>query len=377
MKTELLDLPNEILLKIISYNQITTKPLFKKKKSNKIKSIHNPTYYNNTNDIRYTGKLHNMEENMFRNVYNLVTLSYVCKRFNVLCHTIKHNQYNIIINYCSLFYTKLNKNHFLIKYNVLNNWSNIKVIALIHTKFMLYDFQRNTSNKNFKDKNIEYAFYIESYVDDFIFFFKQQKTYLDTINYTINIYYHNYIEQYYNNYVGDTINSQIIDNLNKLTTLFTFNNIKLNNCKNLSLPHFKCKRLKLSYCKNIKFERIIDNCENIIVKNSNNVSFNGIENSDLITISRSYNIQFQDINNIEQINIINSNILLNKKITNIYILYIKILNNTFIIPEGSSVFKILFLYRFYTNIISTNYVYNKFQIEGSNIKKIEYINQTY
>lgn len=377
MKTELLDLPNEILLKIISYNQITTKPLFKKKKSNKIKSIHNPTYYNNTNDIKYTGKLHNMEENMFRNVYNLVTLSYVCKRFNVLCHTIKHNQYNIIINYCSFFYTKLNKDHFLIKYNVLNYWSNIKVIALIHTKFMLYDFQRNTSNKYFKDKNIEYAFYIESYVDDFKFFFKQQKTYLDTINYTINIYYHNYIEQYYNNYVGDTINSQIIDNLNKLTTLFTFNNIKLNNCKNLSLPHFKCKRLKLSYCKNIKFEERIENCENIIVKNSNNVSFNGIENSDLITISRSYNIQFQDINKVVQINIINSNILLNKKITNIYILYIKILNNTFIIPEGSSVFKILFLYRFYTNIISTNYVYNKFQIEGSDIKKIEYINQTY
>ena len=227
MKTELLDLPNEILLKIISYNQIYTKPLFKKKKSNKIKSIHNPTYYNNTNDIRYTGKLHNMEENMFRNVYSLVTLSYVCKRFNVLCHTIKHDQHNIIINYCSLFYTKLNKEHFLIKYNVLNNWSNIKIIALIHTKYMLYDFQRNTNTFLYKKNNIEYAFYIESYVDDFIFFFKQQKTYLDTINYTINIYYHNYIEQYYNNYVGDTINSQIIDNLNKTSSLFSFNNIKL------------------------------------------------------------------------------------------------------------------------------------------------------
>ena len=242
---------------------------------------------------------------------------------------------------------------------------------------MLYDFQRNTNTFLYKKNNIEYAFYIESYVDDFIFFFKQQKTYLDTINYSINIYYHNYIEQYYNNYVGDTINNQIVDNLNKTRDIFTFNNIKLNNCKNLILPQFKCNRLKLSYCKHIKFKNELNQFKNIIVKNSSDVSFNSIHNSDLITISRSYNIQFQTINKVKQINIINSKILLNNKITNIYILYIKILNNTFIIPEGSSVFKLLFLYRFYTNIISTNYVYNKFQVEGSDIKKIEYINQTY
>jgi len=377
MKTQLLDLPNEILLKIISYNHITTKQLFKKIKSNKINAQHNSKYYNNTNDIRYTGKSHNIEDNIFRNIYSLVTLSYVCKRLNILCHIINSDQLNIIINYSDLFYTKLNKDHFLLKHNVLIYWPNIKIICLIHTKFMLYDFQKNTSNSYFIDKNIEYAFYIESYVNEFIDYYKQLKPHLETINYTINIYYHNYIEQYYNNFSGDNINSEIVDNLNKTTTLFTFNNVKLNNCKNMSLPHFKCKRLKLSYCKNIKFEGELDNCKHIIVKNSNNISFDTISNGDLITINRSYNVQFEDIDNVEQINIINSNILLNKKITNIYILYIKILNNTFIIPEGSSIFKILFLYRFYTNIISTNYVYNKFQIEGSDIKKIEYINQTF
>mgnify|MGYP001604215472 FL=1 len=318
-----------------------------------------------------------MEENIFRNVYSLITLSYVCKKLNQLCHNVNSDNFNIIVNYCALFYTKLNNEHFLIKYNVLNYWSNIKIIALIHTKYMLYDFQRNTSSFFYKKKNIEYAFYIESYVDDFIFFYKQYKYYLDNIKYTINIYYHNYIEQYYNNYAGDTINNQILDNLNKINGLFTFNNIKLNNCKNLILPEFKCTRLKLSYCKHIKFKKELNQFKNIIIKNSSDIKFNDINCCKILNICRSNNIHFEYINNIKHINIINSNILLNKKITNIYILYIKILNNTFIIPEGSSVFKILFLYRFYTNIISTNYVYNKFQVEGSDIKKIEYIDQRY
>jgi hypothetical protein len=377
MKTELLDLPNEILLKIICFNTLSTKPILKKKKTKK-NPIHNsPLYYNNTDDVVYTGKLHNMEENMFRNIYSLINLSYVCREFNILCHSVENDNFNIIINYCSLFYSRENKIHFLLKYNVLNNWSNIKIIALIHTKYMLYDFRKNTNTDYYKKKNIEYAFYIESFIDDFIFFYNQHKYYLEHIKHTINIYYHNYIEQYYNNYVGDTINSQIIDNLNKTRDIFTFNNIKLNNCRNLVLPNFNCIRLKLSYCKHIKFNKQLNNYKNIIVKNSSDIDFNDINNCKILNICRSSNIKFQTINNVEQINIINSNILLNKKITNIYILYIKILDNTFIIPEESSVFKILFLYRFYTNIISPNYVYSKFQIEGSDIKKIEYINQTY
>ena len=378
MTIELLDLPNEILLKIICFNTLSTKPILKKKKTKKRNQIYNsPLYYNSTEDVVYTGKLHNMEDNMFRNVYSLVKLSYVCKKLNYLCHIVNSDNFNIIVNYCSVFYTRNNRIHFLIKYDIFNIWSNIKIIALIHTKYMLYDFRKNTSLTLYKSKNIEYAFYIESYVDDFIFFYKQHKYYLDKINYSINIYYHNYIEQYYNNFSGDIINSQIIDNLNKTRNIFTFNNIKLNNCKNLILPEFKCNRLKFSYCKHIKFKQELNKFNNIIVKNSSDIKFNNINNCKIANICRSNNIQFEDINNVKQINIINSKILLNKKITNINNFYIKIIDNTFIIPEGSQIFKILFMYRFYTNIISTNYVYNKFQLEGSNIKKIEYINQTY
>ena len=378
MKTVLLDLPNEILLKIICFNTISTKPILKKKKTrNKNQKYNSPLYYNNSNDVVYTGKLHNMEENMFRNVYSLVTLSYVCKQLNQLCHNVNSDNFNIIVNYCSLFYNKLNNEHFLIKYNVLRNWSNIKIISLIHTKYMLYDFLRNTNSFLYKKNNIEYAFYIESYVDDFIFFYNQHKYYLDKINYSINIYFHNYIEQYYNNFSGDTINSQIIDNLNKTRNIFTFNNIKLNNCKNLIIPEFKCNRLKLSYCKHIKFKNELNQFKNIIIKNSSDIKFNDINICKMLNVCRSNNIQFERINNVKQINIINSKILLNKKITNINNIYIKILNNTFIIPDGSQIFKILFMYRFYTNIISTNYVYSKFNVKGSDIKKIEYINQTY
>ena len=327
MKLNLLDLPDELLLEILSYHE----------------------------QVKY---------DKFKNVRYLVNLSRVSRRFYKIAHQIYNNKFFLIYNFVSIYTNNiLNKNHILFDKNILTNWSNLNVIFTFKYKYDLYLF--NLYQKDLINyKNINISFNIENYIDEFIEFYNTKKLFFQNNkdNYTINISFYNEL-----NYI-------ITEKIDKVKDLFIYRNVSFNNCRNISIPNtIKTQKIKIYNCKNVTLNN--NNNNNILlilnIKNSSAILINDILNVKLINIRCCYNIIFEKIENINQLKIIESRVFFNKKIININNLYIKMINNYFIIPSHSIIFKIIYLYKYYINIYTLDKIKDKYNIDYSNISIID------
>lgn len=327
MHLHILDLPDEILLHIISFK--------------------NNINFDNYKNIRY-----------------LIILSRVSKKFYDLCHIIKKDYLFFTINYISLCNnTTLNKYHFIFNKNVINNWNNINIILTFNFICDLKCFNIYIKEL-YKYNNIHISFNIENYIDEFIIFYKKNYDLLLTINYSINLYFH-----HINN------NMLIENNLYKINNLFSVRNITILYCSNLKIPKFnKIKKLKIYNSKNISFISPLNTIDKIYIKNSKYIIFqSSIKNIKLINIKNCYNIIFNNIKNIINFKIINSNIILNQKIENIHLLLVKISTNYFIIPDNSTIYKFIYLYKYYISDYTIDVIKDRFNIYNTNLNFIEFI----
>ena len=326
MSLHILNLPDEILLQIISikYN----------------------IYFDNYKNIRY-----------------LVRLSKVSTKFYDLCHLIKKDYLFFTINYISICngFT-INKYHYLFSKNVINNWNNLNIILSFN---FLCDLKCFNIYKNqlCNYNNFHIAFNIENYIEEFIIFYNENKDFLSTIKYSINLYFHH-------------INNNILiqHSLYKINNLFKFRNITFLYCRNLKIPNIIFKKLKIYNSKNITFMSSLNTIDKIYIKNSKHIIFSStLENINLIHLKCCYNIIFNTIKNIINLKIIKSSVILNNKLENIHLLLIKISNNYFIIPNDSIIHKFIYLYINYINDYTIDIIKDRFNIFYSNIKYIEFI----
>ena len=101
MKLYILDLPNEILLHIISFK-------------------------------------YNLHYDCFKNIRYLMRLSKVCKKLYDLCHEINKEYLFFTVNYISLCNgLQLYDDHYIFSKNIINNWSNINIILSFNFIFNL------------------------------------------------------------------------------------------------------------------------------------------------------------------------------------------------------------------------------------------------
>lgn len=343
MKLCLLDLPNELLFNILSYH---TQVKFDK----------------------------------FKNVRNIVNLSKVCRRFYNIVHKIKNPKNFIVINYISIcnnselndniIYSKniqslsLNKDHYLFKKNILSNWRNINIILSIHFKYDLsfFDLYRTELAKY---KNIHISFNIEYYIDDFIEFYDTNKDYLNkNVSYSINIHFYN-----------DPCRV-IKEKLKKVRKKFHFRNITFNKCCNFKIPSIKVDKLKIYNCKSVTFSGSYENNKKLYIKNSRCVVFDIIRNISLLQIRCSYNVLINKIENVNQLSIIESRIIFNHPIININLFFIKMIRHYFIIPDDSIIFRIVYLYKYYIEKYTKNMITEKYNIDNSDIKRIDLFNSS-
>ena len=321
---KLLDLPDELLLKILSYHS----------------------------QVKF---------DMFKNVRYLITLSSVCRKFYYVCHDINNKHFFLIYNYISLCNgTQLNKTHNLFTKNILTNWSNINIILLFEYSYQLTYF--NIYEKELlKYKNIHLSFNIEKYVEDFIIFYNVKKhNYFENIKQmskiSINIFFCNELD------------FSIYQKLNKIKDTFIFRNVSFNNCRNVIISNtLKTEKLKIYNCKNCTLNLNCDYLKIVNIKNSRSINVNNINNIKLLNVKCAYNIIFQSLENINQIKIIESRVIFNEKMININYLFIKMINNFFIIPSHSTIFKIIYLYKYYINNNTIDIIKDKYNIESSNV----------
>lgn len=324
MNAHILNLPDELLINIVSFKY--------------------NLYYDNFKNVRY-----------------LMKLSRVCKKFYKICHMIKKDYLFFTINYISLCnYLSLNINHAIFTKGILQNWSNLNIILSFHFKCDLTYFHIYKESLSHY-KNIHIAFNIENYVDDFIEFYDKNREYLSKINYSININFHHIC--YF------TIQKK----LNKIKDKFVFRNVTFLHCRNIKIPSLKMKKLKISHSQNIIFLAPLHNINKIYVKNSKHIIFCNIENSNLVHLKSCYNIIFDSIINVEQLKIIESRIIFNNKLVKINTLLVKMINNSFIIPDNSYIHKFVYLYKYCCNNYTINIITEKYNIKNSNIKHLEFI----
>ena len=107
------------------------------------------------------------------------------------------------------------------------------------------------------------------------------------------------------------------------------------------------------------------------IKNSNAIYIRNVINLQLVNIKCSYNVIFDTIKNINQLKIIESRVIFNKPLININFLYIKMINNYFLIPSNSIIFKIIYLYKYYINLFTIENIRNKYNINESTVNKID------
>lgn len=324
MAPYLIDLPNEILLNIISFK-------------------------------------HNLFYDNFKNVRYLMRLSRVCKKFYWICHAIKKEYLFFTINYISLCDgMSLNKNHAIFTKGIINNWSNLNIILSLHFKCDLTYF--NIYKKSLSHyKNIHIAFNIENYVDEFIEFYDDNRDYLERIKYSININFHNIC--YFS----------IQKKLNKIKDKFVFRNVTFLHCRNIKIPALKMKKLKISHSQNIIFLTPICNINKLYIKNSKHIIFCDIMDVGLIHLKCCYNIIFSSIKNINQFKLIDSRIIFNKKIENINLLLVKMINNSFIIPDNSSIHKFIYLYNYCINNYTLDTILREYNITSSKVNNLELV----
>ena len=324
MKLFLLDLPNELLLNIISFK-------------------------------------HNLFYDNFKNVRYLMILSRVCKRFYHLSHTIKKDYIFFTINYISLCNgPHLNKNNYIFTKNIIQNWSNLNIMLSFHFVYDLKYFNVYKTELS-HHKNIHISFNIENYIDEFIEFYDDNRDYLSTIKYSININFHHFC------------NSIIRKYLNKVKNKFVFRNVSFLQCRNIKIPALKMKKLNITHSQNICFTHPISNVEKIYIKNSKHIVFTDIDNIGLIHLKCCYNNIFNNIKNVNQLKLINSRIIFNNKLENITLLLVKMINNSFIIPDNSSIFKFIYLYKYCCNNYTLDIVRDKYNVYNSKVQYLELV----
>ena len=328
MKLCLLDLPNELLFKILTYH---TQIKFDK----------------------------------YKNVRYLVNLSKVCRRFYDLAHKIKNEKNFFIINYISLCNgNTLNTNHFLFKNNILENWSNINIILSIHFKYDL-TFFNIYKTELMKYKNIHISFNIEYYIEDFIEFYEYNHYFLDKyVNYSINIHFYNETKRV------------VREKLNKVKKRFNFRNITFNKCRNFKIPSLNVEKLKIYNCKTVTFSEPYQNNKKLYIKNSRCVVFDKINNISLLQIRCSYNVLVNKIENVDQLSIIESRIIFNYPLMNINTFFIKMIRHHFIIPDNSNIFRVIYLYKYYIEKYTQGMIINKYNVDNSDIKIIDLFNSS-
>lgn len=323
----LLDLPDEIILQIISFK-------------------HNILYDN------------------FKNIRYLIKLSRVCWRFYHLCHLIKDNDIFFKINYFRLCDgIDINYKHFLFTKNVLENWGNLKIVVILQFS---YDYKWFDIFKPFleKNKNIHLAFNIENSLEEFEVFYDKNVEYFKEkkINFSINLNF---------NLVSHFTISHI---LNNVKDKYNFRNITLHNCRNVKIPEINVLKLKIAYSNNIYFTKKLKNTSKIYLKNSKHIIFKHLENINTLHLKSCYNCIFNDVINIERFKVIDSKIILNKKLVNINLLFIKIIKNFFFIPDDSIIYKLVYLYRYNLNHYRPSFNLEMINISNSIINKIDFIN---
>lgn len=332
MELNLLNLPDELLLEILSYHC----------------------------QVKF---------DKFKNVRYLIQLSTVCRKFYYICHKITDNKFFLIYSYISLCnQNELNKNHKLLTNNILTNWSNINVILSFHYKHELSLFHIY-EKELLHYKNIHLSFNIEDYVEEFINFyyekydilFKKDKNKTEKQSrISINIYFYN------------EFNFPIYRKLNLVKNKFIFRNVSFNNCRGINIPDtIKTEKLKLYNCKTCTLNLNCDNLKIVNIKNSRAIIIYNIKNVKLVSLRCSYNIVFECIENINQLKVIESRVIFNKPLLNINYLFIKMINNYFIIPSNSIIFKIIYLYKYYINIYTIEAVKSKYHMDDSKVSIID------